>query len=118
METSDNELEAIYEDIRAIKKQVNVLQGGWEHLTRSNDDLASRMESIAQTSSRMESWHRDEKAVGKSIAGTSSDDTQVSHPVSPANLESDTLCYRGITNSLENESNLLKKKWIYRILWE
>lgn len=52
----------------SFEEQVDVIQGGWERLAKSNDDLAYRMESIAKTLERIESLHRADKAFGKSMA--------------------------------------------------
>lgn len=109
MATSDNELESIYDDIGALKKQVDVIHGGWERLTRSNNEMASRMDSIAQTLERIESIYRGEKALGKMVAGTSNTESQVPSSTSPVVTNEQSLGYRGIADCLETRKNLLKK---------
>lgn len=109
MATLDNELETIYDELGDLKKSVEVIRGGWERLTKSNEEMASRMESIAQTLERIESFHRADKAFGKSIAGPSNPEVQVHSSFPPLVSEDPQLGYRRIADSLETRNNLLKK---------
>ena len=93
----------------SFEEQVDVIQGGWERLAKSNDDLAYRMESIAKTLERIESLHRADKAFGKSMAWTSNPEAHVLPSNQPILTEDQQLGYRGIANCLETRNNLLKK---------
>ncbi|KAF2534336.1 hypothetical protein F2Q70_00031138 [Brassica cretica] len=101
----DTDLEEMHNNIGELKKQVEVIHGGWERLTKSNTDLSSQMATIVQTLSRMEAWQRADKAAGKAVAGTSSQQDQV-HPSIPVPIVGEhPLGYRGIANNLESRTD-------------
>ena len=105
----DTDLEEMHNNIGELKKQVEVIHGGWERLTQSNTELSSQMATIVQSLSGMEDWQRADKAAGKAVAGTSSHQDQV-HPSIPVPIVGEhPLGYRGIANNLESRSELLKK---------
>lgn len=105
----DNDLEEMHNNIGDLRKQVEAIHGGWERLTKSNEELSTQMATIAQTLSRMEAWQRAEKAAGKTVAGTSTQREQVHRSFSDTPMEGQSLGYRGIANNLESRSELLKK---------
>lgn len=108
MANLEENVEAIYSQIIELKAQVEAIQGGWERLTKSKTEMTDCIDSVQSTLVRMEAFLTGEKAQGKASTSSANVNNQV-RPPTTRNLEEQPLGYRGISDSLETRSDLMKK---------
>lgn len=103
------EVETIYGSLGELKKQVDVIHGGWALLIKSNVDITQKLDSMANSFAKLENLICAEKANRKTITNSYNPVDQVRLSPMTENVGSPHLGYQRISDSLETRSDLLRK---------